>query len=366
MDKLIMRKMAEGSNSSPRESFEFLEQGMARLRVNRRKVYYFTAFATAATLVFLLFSSNEYTASTRFFAQNNTMQDRLSSLVSSIAPMGLSLASKLTSMKSEGATLRGLFTSNRFLDAVLKREYESGDNHTSQSLYELLNQPHKEYARMELQDRIYFNENIKSGMITLSVVTNDPLLTANLADACFEELDKIKREMEKQSIAEEIVFYTSQIKSAKENLKLTVDSQSEFLSKNRNYLIGDDPILRQKVAEHETSVLYHANVLVGLKKMATAAEFAFNRDISHLKLIEKADVPLLKSGPPRLMYLLMSIIGSFLFCVGVIFLINAYRWYFPANTRKEIQDTVTVVRSDVISILGRAKSRNQSFEKISS
>jgi len=195
MDKLIMRREAEGSSSSPGESFEFLEQGMARFRVNRRRVYFITTFATAATLVSLLLSANEYTASTKFFPQSTKPQDRLSSLVSSMVPMGLSLSSSLSGMESEGATLHGLFTSNRFLDAVLKRKYERGDNDTSQSLYVLLNEPHKEYARLELQERITFAEDKNSGMITLGAVTNDPLLTANLANACFEELDNIKRRL---------------------------------------------------------------------------------------------------------------------------------------------------------------------------
>jgi len=39
MDKLTMRKTAAESSSFPRESFEFLELGMAQLRVSRRRVY---------------------------------------------------------------------------------------------------------------------------------------------------------------------------------------------------------------------------------------------------------------------------------------------------------------------------------------
>ncbi len=361
-----MRRSAEESGSPARESFGLLEICLADLRVFRRRLYLFTAFATAAALAILLLLPNKYTAAARFLPQDITPGNRLASLAASVMPSDLLSSSILPGMKSEGSKLRGLYQSNRFLDAVLKRKYESRKNNTSQTLYVLFEEPHKEYARVELQDRIKLDEDIKSTMMTLAATTNDPVLSANLANACFEELDKLKKEMEKESAAEELAFLSAQITKEEENLKQAENDQSEYLLKNRNYMTGDDPVLRQKVTEYEARVIYYSNVLVELNKLVTMAEMSLNRDVPRLTLVERADIPLLKSWPPRLRYLVMSLIGAILFGVGIVFLLNAYQWYFPSDTRKEFKDSVSVVRSDMAGLIDRLKKRNRSIERISS
>lgn len=338
-----------------KEEFGLIETVMKDFRKYRLKLYTFMVFVVFLTLIILLVIPNEYTATTRIMPYSESPTDKLSELASSLIPSELLSSVILSGSKSEGDYLKGLFVSNQVIDAVLERQYTNLRTSPDGDLYQLFDINNKQYARDELLSRVSINKNSKSGILSISALTNDPVLSSQIANECVTQIDNFKRELNVIAARENKRFYSERLEHFKVNLVKAKEQQAAFLLKNRNYFSATDPVLRQKVAEFKEQLYFYAKIVTGMKQLLIAAETQISRDTPSLKLIETAEIPLLKSGPPRSKYLIISLFGSFLFGFGLIILKNAYKWHFPDKTRKELSSSINIIRADINSVVRRLR-----------
>lgn len=351
MDKIVLYK--------EKEQFGLLDTVMKDFRKYRLKLYTFMVLVVSLTVIILLLTPNEYTATARILPDSGTPADRLSQIASSFIPSEMLSSVLLSGSKSEGDYLKGLFVSNRVIDAVLEHQYTSLRTSPDGDLYQLFDINNKQYARDELLSCVSINKNIKSGILSISAVTNDPVLSSQIANECITQIDNFKRELNVTAARENKRFYSEQLEHFKLNLVEAKEEQAAFLVKNRNYFSATDPVLLQNVAEFEEQLYFYTKIVMGMKQLLIAAETQISRDTPSLKLIEAAEIPLLKSGPPRIKYLIVSLFGSFLFGFGLILMKNAYRWHFPVKTREELSSSLNIIRADINSVVKRLSIRQK-------
>ena len=340
-----------------KEEYKLFDTVMKDIRTNRKKIYLFMAVTTVVALAVLLLVPNTYRATAYIMPDSSSPTNRLAELASSVVPSGLLSSSLMPESNSESAKLKSLFTRNRVIDALLQNSYTDLEKLPNGDLYTLFKIENKQYARDNLLAHLTINENKKSGIISVSAETEDRILSSQLANQAVVELDNFKRELNIKDAKQNKTFYITQLERFKDDLRKVETEQAGFLAKNRNYLTSTDPTLRQKVAGYEKQILFYTKILYGMKQLLVAAETEINRDTPTLKVIESAEIPILKSGPARTKYLLYTIFASFLFAVGIIVTKNAYNWYFPDNSKKELETSVETIKEDLDIVVNRLRFR---------
>ena len=346
------------------ESFGFFDLVLQDVKKHRRKLYLLTMAVAVIALTVLILLPNEYTASIRFMPENSSPTDRLTALASSMLPSELLASTVGVSAKSEGNTLKELFKSRRVYDAVLRHQYTDLDVTPDVDLYVYFGITQPQYARDRLASALTFSENLKSGIITLSATTTDPELSRQVVTTAVNELDNFKQSLNRATASQNRQFYIEELNRSRQKLNDLKSEQITFLSRNRNYINASDPALVQQIQEYEARLLMQGKITAGLEQMLTSLDMEINRTTPLLKIIEPADKPLIKTGPPRTKYLLMALVGSLLFGLGMILLINAYGWYFPQQTRTEIEDSLKLVQSDVTGVVNRLRPHILKKEKV--
>lgn len=341
------------------EQFSMLDAVITDFQKHRVKLYLLSLLIIGTTLVVLLLLPNQYRATAKFMPDNSTPTDKLAAVASSIVPSELLSSTVMNKVQTESGNIQSLLTSNSVLDALLETEFDNLTYYNNGKLEDILQQNNRQYAREKLKEILTTTENVKSGIIKVNATTNDKQLSASLANKAIVELDRFKQELNRKQALENKEFYTQQLKIAEEKLALLNKRQSDFLSSNRNYMTSSDPVLKQQVARYQTDILFQTKIVIGFKQMLESTEMELNRNTPTIKVIEDAEVPLLKAGPPRTKYMIISILGSIIFGFGLLFLNNAIRYYFPNKTRENLTQSVNLVRTDLNFVVNRIKQREE-------
>jgi len=335
--------------------FGFLNLFLDNLKQRRRSVYITAVIGTLMALVVLLLLPNQFTATVKIMPESGGGTDKLASMAGSLLPEGVLSSALLSKTGSEGDNLKALAKTNRVLDSVLLSEYVVDGLPDRCRLTELWEIENIELARQSLLSRVSFTENAKSGIFAVSAETTDPSLSATIANNLVGELDQFKQEIDRTSAATSSEYLLGQIAEAENSLTDAETARADFLARNKNYLTSSDPQLNAAVAQLDREVLFHSGMIMRLKQLEATAAMEAKRTTPRLTIIEAARPPLLKSGPPRTKYLLICLIASILFPVGIIMLATSYRWYFPQATRHVLADSVGMVTGDVHRVFNRVR-----------
>ncbi len=338
-----------------RVEFGFLNLFLQNIKDSRRLIYSVTGVGTVIALIVLLLLPNQYTATVKIMPEASGSTTKLALMAGSLLPESVLSSAILSESGSEGDNLKALVKGSRVLDSVLNRNYtidEAGTNMTLTGLWEIEN---IELARTHLLSKTRLNQNSKSGIFSISVETTDPSLSAQIANSFVNEVDQFKQEMDRGNAATSAEYLRGQIAEAEETLRVKEEEKTAFLNRNRNYLTSTDAALNSAVARLEREVVFYSGLVLRLRQLEATATMESERATPRLTVIEAAQPPLLKSGPARTMDLIMCMLASFLFPVGLIALKTSYGWYFPQATRSALSDSMTVVTGDVNRAINRVR-----------
>ncbi|KAA3632191.1 MAG: hypothetical protein DWP97_11525 [Calditrichaeota bacterium] len=342
-----------------KEEYKLFDAVMKDFRIYRQKIYLFVTISVLAALLIVLLVPNRYQATAYIMPDSSSPSNRLAELASSIVPSGLLSSSLMPAANSEGEKMISLFSRNRVTDSILSKTYTELERFDNGNLYELFNIDNKQYARDNLLAHLTMSENKKNGIISVSAETEDRILSAKIANTAVAELDKFKSELNKKDATQNREFYSEQLSLFNDKLINIENKQSSFLAKNKNYLTATDPVLRQQVAEFEKQIIFYSKLVYSMKQLIIAAEIEMNRVTPTIKIIESAEIPIVKSGPPRTKYMLFTVIGSILFALGMIVAKNAYNWYFPDNTKNELRESVDTIKEDLDTVVSRFRFKEK-------
>jgi uncharacterized protein involved in exopolysaccharide biosynthesis len=289
--------------------------------------------------------------------------DRRIALVSPLAQEFALAAGVGGQVTMESLLYRELLEGHRVMDSVLAQQYSDPEREIKGNLFEIFGTDDLHSVRNRLRSMATFDLAMKTGVLSVKVVSKTPKLSAQIANAFVRQLDLYKQELDR-TMADRIGQYLQERLEEEEiRLKEAEDKEAEFLANNRNYLRGDDPQLKLETERLAREVFFHRQLLLTLMQYKANSDMEREKSTPRLTVIEWAEPPLKKSGPNRAALLILMTIGAALFSVGVVAARVAFEWYFPQRTRKELADSYSTIGEDFGVVINRIRAPFKTGQK---
>jgi uncharacterized protein involved in exopolysaccharide biosynthesis len=219
----------------------------------------------ATLLAFLI--PKRYNATSKLMPPDNNQSSSGLAMIAAMAtkstsaPSGLgSVAGDLLGMKSSGALFLGILSSETVQDRITDRF----------DLRKVYGYKYREDVRKKLNSRTAFEEDRKSGIISLTVADRDPQRAAAMAAAYVEELNKLVAQLSTSSAHKERVFLEERLVAVKRDLDQASQDFSQFSSKNKTLDIKEEArAMLQGAATLEGQLIALESQLRGLQAIYT-------------------------------------------------------------------------------------------------
>src|ERR1700722_2828650 len=225
----------------------------------------FACLLGATLLAFLI--PKRYNATRKLMPPDNNQSSSGLAMIAAMAtkstsaPSGLgSVAGDLLGMKSSGALFLGILNSETVQDRIT-------DRFDLRKVYGL---KYREDVRKKLLSRTAFDEDRKSGIISLTVADRDPQRAAAMAAAYVEELNKLVAQLSTSSAHKERIFLEERLVAVKRDLDQASQDFSQFSSKNKTLDIKEEArAMLQGAATLEGQLIALQSQLRGLQAIYT-------------------------------------------------------------------------------------------------
>jgi len=200
-----------------------------------------------------------------------------------------------------------------------------------------------------------FSASMKSGVVTLTMRTPDPQLSADLANAFVNCLDERLQELDRTLAAKTSGYLAGQIVEQRDRLQDVEAKEEEFLARNRNYMSSDDPQLRVEMQRAELEVQFNRELLKTLLELKARNDLELEKSIPRLMVVEWASAPQPQFPFERIKLALLAVIGAGVFAVGLVVLRAMYLWYIPPTTRDELAQSCASLGIDARRVVNRIR-----------
>jgi capsule polysaccharide export protein KpsE/RkpR len=163
-----------------------------------------------------------YTSTTTLMPPDSASNSNLMSLLSSAGPAA-SVGTAALGIKSPGAIFVGILGSRTVQESVVTR-------------FDLVHHYKKhliEDACKRLTGDTVIREDLKSGIVTVNVKADNPVLASNLAQGYVAELDRVVNNNSTSAARRERIFLEERLKEIKKDLDDSAEALSRFSTKSR-------------------------------------------------------------------------------------------------------------------------------------
>jgi len=214
-----------------------------------------------------------------------------------------------------------LLTSRPILYAVLQRRYPTDGlgghlaRQDSAPLTEILRAPGDTPERRlwngakRLAARVSVRTDIRTGILTLTFDHTSPALSAAVAAAFVQELERFNLEARQSQAGARRRFVERRLVSASTDLEEAEAALRNFLTRNRRY--EESPSLRFEYGRLERSLTVQQELYLQLRRELDAARIAEVDDLPAITVVEPALVPQRRSGPARRKWLAAVLVVAF-------------------------------------------------------
>jgi len=215
-------------SASAEEASEALSLRVARfLRscwVGRRMVLGILVTGILLSLLYVISLPNMYTSTTTLMPPDNaSSSSSLMGLLSTAGGPAAAAGSAALGIKTPGAVFVGILQSRRVSQSLVAR-------------FDLIHHYKKQFiedACKQLDADTDIRENLKSGIITVSVQADNPVLASNIAQGYIEELDSVVTHNSTSAARRERIFLEARLKEIKQDLDDSAKALSQFSTKNK-------------------------------------------------------------------------------------------------------------------------------------
>jgi len=258
-----------------------------------------------------------------------------SNLLSMASKFGISIPSQFEDADFLSADMYPAIINSRTLaKIILDRKFDSEEYDIKMSLLNILTNP-EDFEDADLSEVIakkiiYFREEIvkikqnpDTPLYTLKVLTEDPLLCAQIATAVIEELDTLQMEFRSQSVLQKKEFIEDRIKDVEYELKKAETALEKFRMQNKQISYSPSLLLEQERLERETQV--QTEIYISLKQQYESVKIEEVQVTSLVQVLDEPDIPIDPSGLRKIYILFFVCFGGFV--LGILFAIfkESYR-----------------------------------------
>lgn len=178
-----------------------------------------------------------------------------------------------------------------------------------------------------LLDMISVAENIKTGILTLSVTASDPQLAKLINSAIIEALDSHQKEYNKSKTSYTRQFIEERILQTEKELMTSEESLKVFRDRNRR--IENSPALQLALQRLNREVSVLTGVFTTLKQQYETTKIDELKESDYVIIVDPPEAPLYRSSPAKTKMVIMSIVLGF--CLSL--LIGLIREYLEKNKK---------------------------------
>ncbi len=333
MQRLVVRNTQKRSDSTFRGSLV-----MPLIR-HRRLIYAIVGTALLITSVYCVLVSNRYTAIATILPSGKPDQfAQLGQLAAgTLADVGL--GSVMQASENSSALYPKILSSRLIGEKILQRSYTyTKDNEpTTTTLQQYVGSSNTDIALLRLAKMVRVGCDRTTGLITLSVTTPYPELSAAVAGAFLEELNDYNINYRQSKARDNERFVALRLQQVKQELQDAEDSLRSLQQQNLNYLSATDPTLRADLLRLERDVKVKEAVFLTLSEKYELAKLEAVKDVPVVQVLDRGEAPNLKSGPRRSIYLLGAFFGSlFVAAVSCLWIDLAGKRRYQAQLRNAV------------------------------
>ncbi len=173
----------------------------------------------------------------------------------------------------------------------------------------------------ELHKRVVTSLDKKTGVITMSVKMQDPVIAATLAKFTQDYLLKYVIQYRTEKTQKDIDFLSSRIDEAQKHYEKALFAYSHYQDMNRNLFLNIAKDEGKKL-QHEVELAY--NLYTQLATELEETKIRIHRETPVFKVLEPAQVPVKKSSPSRgIIVIGFTLLGLFI-SVGFTTITNVH------------------------------------------
>lgn len=278
----------------------------------RRLTYVIVGTALLVTAAYCLLTPNRYSATATILPSGKPDQvAQLSQLAAgTLADVGL--GSFIQAQENSSALYPRILSSRLIGERMLQRTFvfHDGDHAVRTTLQDLLAAPNTDIGLRQLSKMVEINLDRTTGFITLTATSKYPELSAGMANAYLDELNNYNINYRQSKARDNERFVTGRLREVKQELLDAEDSLRLLQQQNLNYLSAVDPTLRTELARLERDVKVKEAVFLSLSEKSELAKLEAVKDVPVIQILDRGDVPDIKSAPRRSIYLLGALFGS--------------------------------------------------------
>lgn len=178
----------------------------------------------------------------------------------------------------------------------------------------------EEQALRSVSDLLSTSIDQENGLMTISITTQDPMLSAGIAESFANHLVDRVRTMRTQKARQNLEFIEERFEEAQEELQEIEEDMARFLDRNRN--IGTAQLENER-DRLQRQVSFAEQLYSEIQTQRTQAELELQRNEPVITVLEEPVPSLRPSGPRRTLIVLLSIILGGFIGVGAAFVATA-------------------------------------------
>ncbi len=308
-----------GQDGSVDQRFEIDPIGLLRLLLRRRRwIIGVVGLASILAVATLLRTPNRYTSRASILPSGKS--NNLSALR---AMAGLAGGLSLEDDNSS-ALFPLILQSDLVRDSLLARRYQFSFESESfdLSLAEYLVTDDPDRLRRGLGDITAISSSTRTGGITIAVETEYPEFSQALVQEYLNRLEDFNLHSRRSEAKERVRYLARELDERSRALKSAEDSLEAFQSRHRNWAATTNPVVLKQLARLKQQVEAKGKTYVYLLQEYEVSKLDAQKDVPIVRILDRASLPTLKSGPYRSRSVILVAVVSFALVVLAIFLID--------------------------------------------
>ena len=262
---------------------------------------------------------DQFTATARILPKESKAGVNMSPAASAASAMGLGFGGE-----DPGLGYLDILRSRRVADQILGEQFTFHEKRwmfgprvaKAMDLKTWLGVKSLDRASGKLRKLLDVQRDMKSGMITLSVTTQSPDLSARLVREYVSQLEEYLTYHNQTQAGAKAVFVAGRLRIAEAKSKEAEKDFQGFLTVNRNYQTSPDPVVRLMGSRLEADLSMRRLMVSNLNWSLEQALMDEKNDTPILNILDAGQDPDAKSGPPRLLMVISASLGGIALSFG--------------------------------------------------
>ncbi|MEO7648092.1 MAG: Wzz/FepE/Etk N-terminal domain-containing protein [Gemmatimonadaceae bacterium] len=306
-----------------------LSLALARLWARRILVFFVLLAAALVGSAVALALPNVYTARAAFYSEGKTAPD-ISSMAGGLGGLGALMAlAGGSSAGSQTGFFVDLLKSQTFFDSLGASVLPIGPSGSGVTVRSYVVKKAKNEAQRRWKSRIALKKMIEvarepSGIVVVSVEAKSPVAAAAIANRSVDVIDALNLRFRRDQAAARRRFTEAFRSDVERRLSTSEYQLQDFLSSNRSQLSMRSASLNPVLQSREDRLRAEVARLRGLKEQLEStienARLTEFNDAPVVARIDRSPPPEKRSGPPRMLIALGTVLlaGTFLFWIAFI------------------------------------------------